>query len=134
MRAALSTPRPLPGRAIPVAAGATVLAVALPVFLLVGWPVAGWALGALLWAGGQALGLLSARLGAGTGSLAGSGVAGFGMMFRAVAVMVVVVAAVVSDVELGVAALLVYALAYSVELGLSLLSYFGGPARQETTS
>lgn len=129
MRAALTTPRPLPGRAVPVAAAATVVALALPVFLLAGWPVAGWAIGALLWAGGQALGLLTTRLQPGTGNLAGAGVAGFGMMFRAVAVMVVVVAAVVSDVGLGVAALLVYALAYTVELGLSLLAYFGSPAR-----
>jgi hypothetical protein len=129
MRAALTTPRPVPRRTIPVAAAATVLALALPVFLLAGWRVAGWALGAVLWIGGQALGLLLARLRAGTGNLAAAGVAAFGMMFRAIAVMVVVVAAVVSDVELGVAALLVYGLAYTAELGLSLLSYFGSPAR-----
>jgi hypothetical protein len=129
MRAALTTPRPLPGRTIPVLAAATVLVLALPIFLLAGWPVAGWALGALLWLGGQALALLTARLRAGTGNLAGAGVAAFGMMFRAIAVMVVVVAAVVSDAELGVAALLVYGLAYTVELSLSLFAYFGTPSR-----
>lgn len=129
MRAALSTPRPMPRRTIPVAAAATVLAVALPVFLLAGWPVAGWAIGSLLWLGGQGLGLLLTRLRAGTGNVAAAGVAGFGMMFRAIAVMVVVVAAVVSDVELGVAILLVYGLAYTAELGLSLVAYFGSAAQ-----
>jgi hypothetical protein len=133
MRTAFTSARPLPSRTIPVLSAATVLALALPIFLLAGWPVAGWALGAILWVGGQALGLLTARLAAGTGNLARAGVAAFGMMFRAIAVMVVVVAAVVSDVELGVAALLVYGLAYTIELGLSLLSYFGTPARGRTT-
>jgi hypothetical protein len=129
MRAALTTPRPTPSRTIPVAAAASVLALALPVFLLAGWRVAGWAIGAVLWVGGQVLALLLTRLRAGTGNLAAAGVAGFGMMFRAIVVMVVVVAAVVSDVELGLAVLLVYGLAYSAELGLSLLAYFGSPAR-----
>jgi len=124
-----STPRPMPSRLLPALAGSAVVVIALPVYAVAGWPLAGWGLGAVLWVGGQALGLLTARLRAGTGSLAGAGVAAFGMMFRAIAVMVVVVAAVVSDVELGVAALLVYGFAYTVELGLSLLAYFGTPAR-----
>ena len=125
MRAALLTPRPVPGRALPLAAAAFVLALALPVFLVVGWRLTGWALGAVLWVGSQAFNLLLARLRSGMGNLAGAGVAAFGMMFRAIAVMVVVVAVVLSDVELGVAAALVYALAYTAELGLSLVSYFG---------
>jgi hypothetical protein len=47
------------------------------------------------------------------------------MMFRAIAVMIVVLAVAVSDPNLGLAAALTYALAYTVELGLSLVSYFG---------
>jgi hypothetical protein len=125
VRAAILTPRPAPARVLPAAAAATVLGLALPVFLVAGWRVTGWVLGAVLWVGGQAFGLLLTRLRAGMGNLAAAGVVAFGMMFRAIAVMVVVVAVVLSDVRLGMAAALVYALAYSAELGLSLVSYFG---------
>ena len=52
------------------------------------------------------------------------------MMFRAIAVMVVVLAAAISDSKLGIAAALVYALAYTAELGLSLVSYYTGPRRE----
>jgi hypothetical protein len=110
---------------LPAAAAGLVVALALPIFLLAGWRLTGWALGAVLWAGSQTFGLLLARLRTGAGNLAASGVVAFGMMFRAIAVMVVVFAVAVSDASLGVAAALVYALAYTVELSLSLLTYFG---------
>ena len=119
------SPRPMPSKGLPVAAAAFVVALALPIFLLAGWRVSGWALGAVLWVGSQAFGLLLARLRTGAGNLAASGVVAFGMMFRAIAVMVVVFAVAVSDASLGVAAALVYALAYTVELSLSLVTYFG---------
>jgi hypothetical protein len=48
-------------------------------------------------------------------------------MFRGIAVMAVVLAVAVSEPRLGLAAALTYALAYSAELGLSLVSYFGNP-------
>ena len=128
MAGAFSTPRPVPSHSAPLLAGTAVLAVALPVFVLAGWPLSGWALGALLWVGAQAFGLLLARLPVGAGSLATSGVVGVGMMFRAVAVMVVVIAVAASDAELGLAAAAVYGLAYTLELGVSLASYFGGQA------
>jgi hypothetical protein len=128
MRATVLQPRPLPQRTLPVAAAAVVVALALPVFLVAGWRVQGWALGAVLWAASQALGWVLQRLRAGTGNLAAAGVVAFGMMFRAVAVMVVVFAVAVSDAWLGVAAALVYALAYTTELALSLVDYFGRPA------
>ena len=51
------------------------------------------------------------------GNLAGSGVVGFGMTFRALAVMVVVVALAATDARLALAAALLYALAYTLELG-----------------
>lgn len=102
------------------------VALALPVFLAAGWPVSGWVLGAVLWAAGQALGALLARLPLGASNVAASGVLGIGMMFRAVAVMVVVIAVAASDTELALAAAGVYALAYTLELGLSLLTYFSG--------
>jgi hypothetical protein len=121
----LSTPRPIPSRLLPAAAGALVLVLALPVFLVAGWPVAGWALGAVLWLAAQALSLLLTRLQPGAGNLAASGVVGISMMFRAVAVGVVVIAVAASDPALAVSAALVYALAYTLELALSLLTYFG---------
>ena len=120
-----STPRPMPSRLLPAAAGALVIAVALPVFLAAGWPLAGWALGAVLWLAGQGLSLMLSRWQAGPSNLAASGVVGISMMFRAVAVGVVLIAVAVSDAELAVAAALVYALAYTLELALSLLFYFG---------
>jgi hypothetical protein len=130
MRDALwATPRPVPSRIVPIGAGAGVIALALPVFAVAGWPLRGWALGAILWVAAQALGLLLSRLQLGADSLTASGVRGVGMMFRPVAVMVVVIAVAASDPEVGVAAGLLYALAYSLELGLSLLTYFGSPSQ-----
>jgi hypothetical protein len=121
----LQTPRPVPSRVLPAVAGALVVAFAFPVFLAAGWPLAGWALGAVLWLAAQALSLLLTRLRPGAANLAASGVVGISMMFRAVAVGVVVIAVAATDPGLAVAAALVYALAYTLELALSLLSYFG---------
>jgi len=121
-------PRRPPETTLPAIAGTVVVALALPVFLLDGWRVRGWALGALLWLASQAFGLLLHRLRTRTGNLAAAGVAAFGMMFRAIAVMVVVFAAAASDAWLGVAAALVYAVGYTAELGLSLVAYYTGPA------
>jgi hypothetical protein len=129
VRVALTQPRPLPQRTLPVAAAAVVVALALPVFLVAGWRVQGWLLGAVLWAGSQGLGWVLQRLQSGPGNLAAAGVVAFGMMFRAVAVMVVVFAVAVTDPWLGVAAAAVYAAGYTTELALSLVSYFGSPAR-----
>ena len=125
MRDVWATPRPVPSALAPVAAGAAVVALALPVFAAAGWPLRGWALGATLWLVAQALGLLLSRLPLGADNLAASGVRGVGMMFRPVAVMVVVIAVAASDAAVGVAAGGLYAVAYTLELGLSLLTYFG---------
>ena len=119
-------PRVAPPTLLPAAAGAVVLAIALPVFLIVGWPVKGWALGAVLWLGSEALGLIVTRLRSRTGNLAAAGVAGFLMLFRAIAVMVVVFAVAVTDKWLGLAAALTYAAAYSAAFGLQLVAYFTG--------
>jgi hypothetical protein len=126
MRTALfATPRPVPGRVLPALGGALVIALALPVFLLAGWRLAGWALAAVLWVGAEALDLLLARVKARTGNLAASGVQAFGLFFKAVALLAILLAAAVSDPHLAVAAALTYALAYTLELGLSLAAYFG---------
>ena len=120
-------PRVAPPALLPAAAGAIVIAVALPIFLIAGWRVTGWAVGAVLWAGAEALGWFLARLRGRTGNLAAAGVAGFLMLFRAVTVMVVVLVLVASDKWLGLAAALTYATGYSATLGLSLVAYYTGP-------
>ena len=125
----LGSPRPMPSRLVPALAGASAVAFALPVFVLAGWRLSGWALGAVLWLGAQALVVLVSRFRSSPDSVAGSGVLAFGMMLRAVVVMVVVVAVAASDAALGLAAAGVYALAYTLELGLSVAAYYGGPSR-----
>jgi hypothetical protein len=129
MAGVLSTPRPLPNRIVPVVAGGAVLFLALPVFLIAGWSISAWVLGVVLWLASQGLGLLLGHLGIGMNQLAASGVVAFGMMFRAIAVMVVLVVIAVGNAELALGAALLYALAYTLELGVSMASYFGGPAR-----
>jgi hypothetical protein len=121
---ALGAPRPIPGRLLPVAAGAGVIALALPVFLVAGWPVRGWAIAALVWIGVQGLGLLLARVRASADNLAASSVLAFGMMGRLLAVLVVLVAVTASNRTVGLAATVVYALAYTAELAVSLASYY----------
>jgi hypothetical protein len=116
----------MPSRALPIVSGGAVIGVALPVFALAGWPLQGWALGAVLWVCAQGLALLLARLKLGADNLAASGVVGIGMSFRAIAVMVVVIAVAAADAELGLAAGLLYAFAYTLELAVSLAFYFGG--------
>jgi len=122
-------PRPMPGKFVPIAAAAGVVLLALPVFLVAGWPIGAWGLAAVLFAGSQGLGLLLGKLGIGTDKLAQSGVMAFGMMFRAVAVMVVLLVVAMTNKNLGLGAAIVYALAYSMELGVSVISYFGGPEK-----
>jgi hypothetical protein len=127
--AIFSTPRPEPGHLIPALAGVLVLAVALPVFLVSDWPLAGWGLAAVLYGAVHALDLLFARARSRTGNLAASGVQAFGLFFKSLGLLVVLFAAVASNPHLAVAAVVTYALAYTAELGLSLVSYFGGAAR-----
>ena len=100
---------------------------ALPVFVIADWPLGGWLLGAILWAGFEAFGAVLTRLRTRTGNLAAAGVVAFGMLFRAIAVMVVVFAVAVSDKWVGLAAALTYAAGYSAALGLQLVAYYSGP-------
>ena len=53
---AWTEPRTAPPSLLPAIAGAIVVLLALPVFLVAGWPSSGWALGAVLWFGSEALG------------------------------------------------------------------------------
>jgi hypothetical protein len=125
MRLAIfETPRPAPRRLVPALAAAGVLALALPVFLAADLPLAAWVLATVLWIAGQGLSLLLARLGLGADKLAASGVVGIGMTLRSVAVGVVLIAVAASDARLGLAAALLYAFVYTLELGISLATYF----------
>jgi hypothetical protein len=124
---AWTEPRQAPPALLPAAAGGIVIAVALPIFLLAGWRVSGWGIGAVLWLGSEALGLVLTRLQSRTGNLAAAGVVAFGMLFRGIAVRVVVFAVAVSDKWLGLAAALTYAAGYSATFGLQLVTYFTGP-------
>ena len=124
---AWTEPRSAPPALLPAVAGGIVVAVALPIFLLAGWRVTGWGIGAVLWLASEALGWVLTRLRSRTGNLAAAGVVAFGMLFRAIAVMVVVFAVAVSDKWLGLAAALTYAAGYSATFGLQLIAYFTGP-------
>ena len=114
---------------MPVLVGGGVVALALPIFLLAGWDVRGWALGALVWAGSQVVGLLLNKAGIGEPTLRGSGVAAFGMMGRGIVLVLILLAVAVADPSLALAGALVYAAAYSVELAASLRLYFQGAPR-----
>ncbi|MDX6436092.1 MAG: hypothetical protein QOK34_926 [Gaiellaceae bacterium] len=120
-----ATPRPIPGRLVPALGALVVLLLALPIFLLAGWPVAGWGLGALLWAGLEALDLVLTRLRGKTGNVAASAVLAFGLSFKALVVLAVLVAAAATRPHFAAAAAIVYVLAYTFQLGLSLITYFG---------
>jgi hypothetical protein len=124
-----STPRPLPSRLAPTLAGGAVVALALPVFAVAGWPLRGWALAAVLWIAAQAFGLLLARLPGGPDNLAAAGMRGIGTTSRALLVGIPLVVATVADERVGIAAAIVYALAFTVELGVGLAAYFGGEAK-----
>jgi hypothetical protein len=124
-----STPRAVPGKLAPALAGAAVVLLALPVFVVAGWPLAGWALAAVLWLAAQAFALLLARLPLDADNLAAAGMRGIGTTSRALLVGIPLVVATVSDERVGIAAAVVYALAYTVELLVGLAAYFGGEAR-----
>jgi len=125
--AAWTQPRTAPPTLLPAIAGGIVVLLALPIFLIADWPVEGWALGAVLWFGSEAFGAILTRLRTRTGNLAAAGVAAFGMLFRAIAVMVVIFVVAVSDKWVGLAAALVYGAGYSAALGLQLVAYYSGP-------
>jgi hypothetical protein len=124
---AWTEPRTAPPALLPAIAGGIVVLLGLPIFLIAGWRVSGWALGAVLWFGSEAFGAVLTRFRSRTGNLAAAGVVAFGMLFRAIAVMVVVFAVAVSDKWLGLAAALTYAAGYSATFGLQLIAYYSGP-------
>jgi len=121
----VTTPRPVPRRTTPVLGALLVLGLGLAVFLIAGWDVRGWAIGAVLWAGIEGISLLVARLRKGANGTAATGLQAFELAFKGLAVLAVLVALASSDPDLALPAILVFALAYTAELGLSLAAYFG---------
>lgn len=124
MNGVFSTPRPVPGRRVPALAGAAVIVLALPVFLVGGFPLGGWGLAAVLWVAGEALGLWLARIPTGADHLGKSGMVAVTTSFRGIGVMVVLLAVTIADRGVGVSAVILYALAYSLTLAVSLVEYF----------
>jgi hypothetical protein len=120
----------VPGRRAPALAGAGVVVLALPIFLVGGFPLAGWGLAAALWLAGEALGVWLARIPTGADHLGRSGMVALAMSFRGIGVMIVLLGVTVADKRVGVAAAIVYALAYTLSLGVSLVEYFSGEARR----
>jgi hypothetical protein len=59
--ALFSTPRPEPGHLVPALGSAAIVLLALPVFLVAGWPLAGWVLAAVLWVAVHEIDLLLRR-------------------------------------------------------------------------
>jgi len=123
-----STSRAEPGHLLPAVGGTLVLALALPVVALLGWSIAGWGLAVALWLGLHALDYVLARARTKTG-LASSGMQAFGLFFKLIALLVVLFAALAADKDVALAAALTYGLAYTFELGLSLVAYFGTAPR-----
>jgi hypothetical protein len=124
-----STPRAVPSRSAPTLAGGAVVALALPVFAVAGWPLSGWALAAVLWTAALAFSLLLARLSGDPANLAAASMRGIGTMSRGFLVGIALVAVTVSDERVGLSAALLYALAFTVELAVGLASYFGREAK-----
>jgi hypothetical protein len=124
-----STPRPLPSRIGPTIAGGTIIALALPIFAIVGWPLQGWALAAVLWVVSQIFAAVLARLPNSPDNLAAAGMRGIGTTSRGLLVGIVLVIVTVSNETVGLAAAILYAIAYTVELGIGLVTYFGEEAK-----
>ena len=124
-----STPRPLPSRIGPTIAGGLIIVLALPVFAIAGWSLQGWALGAVLWLASEVFAAVLTRLPNDPDNLAAAGMRGIGTTSRALLVGIVLVIVTVSNEAVGIAAALLYAVAFTVELGVGLATYFGGEAK-----
>ena len=123
-----ATPRAVPGRLAPVVAGGLVIFLALPVFAVAGWPLPGWGLAAVLWVCAEVFALVLARLPGDADNLAAAGMRGIGTISRALLVGIPLVIVTVSNESVGIAAAILYALAFTVELGVGLMTYFSGEA------
>jgi hypothetical protein len=124
MAGVFERPRPVPGRRIPALAAAALILLALPVFVVAGFPLGGWALAAVLWLAGEVLMRFLGRLPTGPDDVLSSALVGVATAFRGIGVMIVLLIVTVVDKPVGISAVVVYALAYSLSLAISLVEYF----------
>ena len=129
MSGAFATPRPVPEGKVPALGGTAVIVVALPIFVVAGWPIEAWGIAAGLWAAYQVIGFLLRRVSLGADNLAAAGLVAFGRLTRAVALMAILITIAVANSGLGLPAAVVYGIAFTVEFLLSLANYFGGEAK-----
>jgi hypothetical protein len=123
------TPRDVPSRRIPVAAGAILFAVALPLYAFTGLGLPAWAVAAGIWAGGEVIAAVLTRFPLGLSNLASSGAVGVGLIFRQLAAVAVLFVVAVHHKHVALAAAGLYAAAYTLELALSMVVYFGQEKR-----
>ena len=97
--------------------------------MIAGWDLGAWALAAGCWAFFQGVGYLLARLPLGMDKLASSGLVAMGRMLRTIVLMTILVVVTTRDTSFGLQAAVVFALAFTVELALSMISYLGGEAK-----
>lgn len=124
-----STPRSVPSRLAPTLAGGLVISLALPIFAVAGWPLSGWALAAVLWVAAEVFASVLARLPGSADNLAAAGMRGIGTTSRALLVGIPLVIVTVTDETVGIAAAGLYALAFTVELAVGLVTYFSREAK-----
>lgn len=124
-----ATPRPVPSRRVPLIAGVVLFLLALPLYYFTSLGLAAWALAAVLWIAGEAIALLLTRLPLGLSNLASSGAVGVGLIFRQMAAVVVLFVVALHHKHLAVGAAALYAVAYTLELALSMVIYFGEEKR-----
>ena len=86
-------------------------------------------LAAVLWVASEVFALVLARLPNNPDNLAAAGMRGIGTTSRALLVGVVLVIVTVQNETVGLAAALLYAVAFTVELGVGVATYFGGEAK-----
>jgi hypothetical protein len=114
---------------VPLIAGVVLFLLALPLYYFTSLGLAAWALAAVLWIAGEAIALLLTRLPLGLSNLASSGAVGVGLIFRQMAAVVVLFVVALHHKHLAVGAAALYAVAYTLELALSMVIYFGEEKR-----
>jgi hypothetical protein len=106
-----------------------VVALALPIFAVAGWPLQGWALAAVLWVAAQVFAFVVTRLSGDPDNLAAATMRGLGTTSRGLLVGIPLIVVTVGNEAVGIAATAVYALAFTVELAVGVASYVGGEAK-----
>ena len=120
-----ATPRPVPSRKVPLIGGAILFALALPLYAFTSLGATAWALAAGIWLGSEAIALVLTRAPLGLSNLASSGAVGVGLIFRQLGAVVVLFVVASQDKHTALAAAGLYAVAYTLELALSMVVYFG---------